>query len=55
MSFLRWICENSRARKRGEKGNKKTINQYWRDFKMLYLRGNGEPVNGNVAAEVIKV
>jgi hypothetical protein len=35
MSFLHWICETYLATKR-KKGKRKSVNQYWRDFKMLY-------------------
>ena len=40
MSFLYWICETYLAAKR-KKGKRKSVNQYWRDFKMLYRRVNG--------------
>ncbi|KAH8595090.1 hypothetical protein B0O99DRAFT_158586 [Bisporella sp. PMI_857] len=35
MSFLHWIYETYLARK-WKKGKRKSVNQYWRDFKMLY-------------------
>jgi hypothetical protein len=54
MSFLRWICETYIAKRR-KKGKRKTINQYWREFKMLYRRVNGCPVDANDSAEVVKV
>jgi hypothetical protein len=54
MSFLRWICETYIAKRR-KRGKRKTVNQYWREFKMLYRRVNGCPVNANDLAEVVKV
>jgi hypothetical protein len=54
MSFLHWICENYIAKKR-KKGKRKSVNQYWRDFKMLYRQVNGAFVDANDAAEVVKV
>ncbi|MCJ1299664.1 hypothetical protein MMC08_002457 [Hypocenomyce scalaris] len=53
MSFLHWICETYLARRR-KKGKRKSVNRYWRDFKMLFRRANGERVDANVAAEVVK-
>lgn len=41
--------------KRGKKGKRKSVNQYWRDFKMLFRRANGERVDANDSAEVVKV
>ncbi|KAH7258062.1 hypothetical protein BKA59DRAFT_471345 [Fusarium tricinctum] len=44
MSFLYWICEIY-----------KTVNQYWRDFKMLYCRANkGAVINPNDCEEIVK-
>jgi len=37
MAFLRWICEEYIAKKRKAR-ERKSVNQYWRDFKMLYRR-----------------
>jgi hypothetical protein len=54
MSFLYWICETYIAKKR-KKGKRKSVNQYWRDFKMLYRRVNGAFVDQNDKDEVIKV
>jgi hypothetical protein len=54
MSFLHWICETYIAKKR-KGGKKKSVNQYWRDFKMLYRRVNGAYVDANDKDEVIKV
>lgn len=55
MSFLHWICETYLAKKRKKKGKRKSVNQYWRDFKMLYRRVNGASVDANDSNEVIKV
>ena len=55
MSFLRWICVTYLAKKR-KRGKRKSVNQYWRDFKMLFRRMNeGRPVVGDDASEVVKV
>lgn len=55
MSFLRWICETYLAPKR-KRGKRKSVNQYWRDFKMLFKRMNdGNEVDGSDASEVVKV
>lgn len=54
MTFLYWICENYLAKKR-KKGKRKSLNQYWRDFKMLYRRINGCYVDANDSDEVVKV
>jgi hypothetical protein len=54
MSFLHWICQNYLAKRR-KKGKRKSVNQYWRDFKMLFRRANGERVDANDSAEVVKV
>jgi hypothetical protein len=57
MGFLRWICEKYIVpkSKRGKRGKRKSVNQYWRDFKMLYRRVNGTYVNANDSHEVVKV
>ncbi|KAH8797870.1 FluG domain-containing protein [Xylogone sp. PMI_703] len=56
MQFLTWICENYVLPKlrRGIRTKRKTINQYWRDFKMLYRRANGEHADANDSYEVNK-
>jgi hypothetical protein len=54
MSFLRWICEEYIAKK-PKAGKRKSANQYWRDFKMLYRRINGFYVDVNDSNEVVKV
>jgi hypothetical protein len=54
MSFLRWICETYLAKRR-KGGKRKTVNQYWREFKMLYHRVNGRPADANDSSEVVKV
>ncbi|TQW01322.1 FluG domain-containing protein [Cordyceps javanica] len=54
MTFLHWICETY-LQKRRKKSKKKTVNQYWRDFKMLYRRCNkGQVVNPNHCEEIRK-
>ncbi|KAL3952360.1 hypothetical protein ACCO45_012303 [Purpureocillium lilacinum] len=54
MTFLRWICETY-LQPRRRPAKKKTINQYWRDFKMLYRRCNkGRVVNANDCQEIRK-
>ncbi|KAK0615146.1 hypothetical protein B0T17DRAFT_541194 [Bombardia bombarda] len=54
MSFLHWICETYLKPKR-KRSKKKTVNQYWRDFKMLYRRANkGDVVNANDCEEIVK-
>ncbi|KAM3562091.1 hypothetical protein MY1884_001997 [Beauveria asiatica] len=54
MTFLHWICETY-LQKRRKRSKKKTVNQYWRDFKMLYRRCNkGEAVNPNHCEEIRK-
>ncbi|KZZ99241.1 FluG domain-containing protein [Beauveria brongniartii RCEF 3172] len=54
MTFLHWICEIY-LQKRRKRSKKKTVNQYWRDFKMLYRRCNkGEAVNLNHCEEIRK-
>ena len=54
MSFLYWICETYLAKRR-KGGKRKTVNQYWREFKMLYRRVNGCAVDTNDSLEVVKV
>jgi hypothetical protein len=54
MSFLHWICETYLSKRR-KKGKRKSVNQYWRDFKMLFRRANGERVDANDGAKVVKV
>lgn len=41
--------------KKRKRGKRKSVNQYWRDFKMLYRRVNGFYVNVNDSNEVVKV
>ncbi|KAJ6437937.1 cell cycle control protein cwf16 [Purpureocillium lavendulum] len=54
MTFLLWICETY-LQPRRRPAKKKTINQYWRDFKMLYRRCNkGRVVNANDCQEIRK-
>lgn len=53
MSFLHWICETYLAKRR-KKGKRKSVNQYWRDFKMLFRRANGERVDADDSTEVVK-
>ncbi|KAE8440383.1 hypothetical protein EG329_008182 [Mollisiaceae sp. DMI_Dod_QoI] len=53
MSFLHWICETYLAKRR-KVGKRKTVNQYWREFKMLYRRVNGCLVDANDSLEVVK-
>jgi hypothetical protein len=57
MAFLKWICNNYLARRKVEKAKKKkTLNQYWRDFKMLFRRNNGGTlVDPDLSTEVVKV
>ncbi|RKL13865.1 hypothetical protein BFJ70_g15819 [Fusarium oxysporum] len=53
-AFLHWIC-SSFFRRRRKNIKYKTINQYWRDFKMLYRRANeGREINKNDCEEIIK-
>ena len=54
MAFLFWIGENYLWKKR-ENGKSRSIHTYWRDFKMLYRRKNGEYVDANDRHEVVKV
>jgi hypothetical protein len=55
MSFLYWICETY-VKPRRKRSKKKTVNQYWRDFKMLYRRANeGAVINPNDCEEIVKV
>ncbi|EJP61152.1 FluG domain-containing protein [Beauveria bassiana ARSEF 2860] len=54
MTFLHWICE-SYLQPRRKRSKKKSVNQYWRDFKMLYRRCNdGKIVNPNHCEEIRK-
>jgi len=57
MGFLRWICETYVVPKlkQGKRTKRKTINQYWRDLKMFYRRGNSYHVDANDSYEVVKV
>ncbi|KAI9781316.1 MAG: hypothetical protein M1839_006109 [Geoglossum umbratile] len=48
MGFLRWILENYNVPK------KSSTQQYWRRFKMLYVRYTGRRMNENDAREVFK-
>jgi hypothetical protein len=52
--FLYWICETY-ITKRRKRGKRKSINQYWQDFKMLYRQINGKFVDVNNSNEVVKV
>lgn len=55
MTFLHWICEAYFLPRR-KRSKRKTIYQYWRDFKMLYRRTNkGKVVNENDCEEIRKV
>ncbi|KAJ9133697.1 FluG domain-containing protein [Pleurostoma richardsiae] len=57
MTFLHWICKTYVQPRlvRGRKSKQKSINQYWRDFKLLYRRANkGRVINGNDCEEVVK-
>ncbi|PVH69283.1 hypothetical protein DL98DRAFT_177134 [Cadophora sp. DSE1049] len=54
MLFLHWICKTSLASRR-KPGSKRSLHTYWRDFKMLYRRVNGEYVDANDRHEVVKV
>jgi hypothetical protein len=54
MLFLHWICRNYLAKRR-KKGKLRSLHTYWRDFKMLYRRVNGEYVDANDRHEVVKV
>ncbi|RFU27570.1 hypothetical protein B7463_g8769, partial [Scytalidium lignicola] len=53
MLFLYWICANYLGKNR-KKGKRRSIHIYWRDFKMLYCRVNGEYVDTNDRHEVVK-
>lgn len=44
MLFLHWICETYLAKRR-KRAKRKSVNQYWRDFKMLYRRVNRKQTN----------
>ncbi|KAF5616442.1 hypothetical protein F25303_13524 [Fusarium sp. NRRL 25303] len=53
-AFLHWIC-SSFFRRRRKNIKYKTLNQYWRDFKMLYRRANeGREINKNDCEEIVK-
>ncbi|ATZ48870.1 hypothetical protein BCIN_04g00880 [Botrytis cinerea B05.10] len=52
MLFLHWVCKTSLAKKR-KKGKRKSVNQYWRDFKMLYHRVNDTFFDTNDSNEAI--
>jgi hypothetical protein len=54
MSFLHWICETYLAKKQ-KKGKRRSVSQYWRNFKILYRRVNSAFVNVNDSNEVVKV
>lgn len=51
--FLHWIGEAYLPRKKGKK--RKSLNQYWRDFKMLYRRINSVAIDTNILGEVVEV
>lgn len=54
MSFLHWICQKYVLPRR-KRSKKKTLNQYWRDFRLLYRRANeGKVVNANDRDEILK-
>lgn len=54
MTFLLWICETY-IQPRRKQSKRKTVNQYWRDLKMLYRRSNeGRVVNANDCEEIQK-
>ena len=55
MSFLHWICETYLAKKQKKKGKRKSVNQYWQDFKMLYHQVNDISVDANNSNEIIKI
>jgi hypothetical protein len=52
--FLYWICETYIAKRR-KRGKRKSVNQYWQDFKILYRQINGKFVDVNDSNEVVKV
>ena len=55
MTFLFFICE-AYVQPRRKRAKLKTVNQYWRDFKMLYRRSNeGRVINANDCEEIRKV
>lgn len=55
MSFLFWISETY-TDPENDDNKKRTIGQYWRDFKMLYTRQNkGEEIKSSISLEVAKV
>ncbi|RDL30426.1 uncharacterized protein BP5553_10304 [Venustampulla echinocandica] len=56
LKWTSWICEEYIVPKleRGKTRRRKSVNQYWRDFKILYRRVNGSYVNANDSHEVVK-
>jgi hypothetical protein len=54
MFFLCWDCENYLAKKRLNNRKKKSANQYWRDFKLLYRRANSV-LKDNDPTEIVEV
>jgi hypothetical protein len=54
MSFLYWVYVNYLGKKR-KKGGIRSLYIYWRDFKMLYRRLNGDYVDANNRHKVVKV
>jgi hypothetical protein len=58
MMFLHWFYQTyvlPYILQKRKKRKKKSVNQYWQDFKMLYRRINGTYVNANDSNEVVKV
>ena len=55
MLFFHWICETYLVKKQKKKGKRKSVNQYWWNFKMLYYWVNDVSVNINDFNEIIKV
>jgi hypothetical protein len=53
ISFLYWIYKTYLVMKR-KKGKRKSANQYWRDFKILYRRVNSSFIDTNDSNEVVK-
>jgi hypothetical protein len=49
MLFLRFICENYDVKKT------ESLRQYWRQFKMLYDRISGAPVDRDDARDAVRV
>ncbi|KAJ8065403.1 hypothetical protein OCU04_006091 [Sclerotinia nivalis] len=52
--FLHWVYKTYLTKKR-KKGKRKSVNQYWRDFKMLYRRVNSTFINANDSNKVVKL